>query len=282
MQDEQFQLHAEVEERHWWFTGRRKILNDVVRTLFPPPQLGLVLDVGCGTGANIASFASDYRCLGIDTSTEAIRWAKGRFPQVDFVTGNAPETIRERMIEVQLMTMTDVLEHVPDDVLLLSQLVAELPVGAYAVLTVPAERALWSPHDVAYAHYRRYSWQRFREIWAGLPVQEICLTAFNARLYPLIRGVRTINRRLGRAQGTAGTDVSIPPAPINNMLANLFSGESRRIVECVKGNSRGYRRGVSLLAVLRREQGILAPRSRPDDVEPDIYDPVRNQYVSKP
>lgn len=281
MQDAQFQLHAEVEERHWWFTGRRKILNDVVRTLIPPPQPGLMLDVGCGTGANIAGFASDYRCLGIDTSEEAIRWAKSRFPQVEFVCGPAPAAIRERMAEVRLMTMTDVLEHVPDDFLLFSQLLAELPVGAYAVLTVPAERALWSPHDVAYAHYRRYSRERFRQIWTGLPVKEICLSAFNTRLYPLIKLVRRLNRRQGHAQGTAGTDVSVPPGPINAMLSRLFAGESKRVVDCVKGRSSGYRRGVSLIAVLQRQEGPMTPRTRPKDVECDMYDPAAGVYLKR-
>src|SRR5688500_17085095 len=87
MQSAQFKLHARIEERHWWFVGRRRILRAVVGEVLPPATGGVVVDVGCGTGANLAGFADDYDCVGIDTSEEAISLACQRFPKVRFICG---------------------------------------------------------------------------------------------------------------------------------------------------------------------------------------------------
>ena len=72
MQSAQFQLHADIEERHWWFVARRRILRAIVEQLVPPSPEATVIDIGCGTGANLASLADHYRCIGIDTSPEAM------------------------------------------------------------------------------------------------------------------------------------------------------------------------------------------------------------------
>ncbi len=93
MQSAQFQLHARVEESHWWFTGRRKIMRELVRQIVPPEQRPTVVDVGCGTGANLASMAREYTCVGIDTSREAIELARSRFPGVRFISGRAPDDL---------------------------------------------------------------------------------------------------------------------------------------------------------------------------------------------
>ena len=92
MQSAQFQLHAQVEDSHWWFAGRRRIMGDLVRQIVPPGQRQTVVNVGCGTGANLASMASEYTCVGIDTSREAIELARSRFPGTRFVSGRAPRT----------------------------------------------------------------------------------------------------------------------------------------------------------------------------------------------
>ncbi|NND02542.1 MAG: hypothetical protein HKN91_07125, partial [Acidimicrobiia bacterium] len=63
-----FELHADLEVRHWWFLGRRAVIGAIVRELVPPGKNHHIVDIGCGTGANIASFAGDYCATGIDPS----------------------------------------------------------------------------------------------------------------------------------------------------------------------------------------------------------------------
>jgi SAM-dependent methyltransferase len=254
MQTEQFKLHADIEERHWWFVARRRIMRAIANQVLPPSPATIVLDVGCGTGGNIAALANDYRCLGIDTSAEAIALATTRFPRVKFVCGTAPDDVREQLRDVRLILLMDVLEHVADDVTLLSNLVSAAPKGTYFLITVPANPRLWSAHDVAFGHYRRYVTTGFEKLWTELPLQAVFVSYFNSRLYPLVKTVRTISRWRGKSGGLAGTDFHMPARPINRLLQRIFAGETGRLTNVLHHRSAGYRRGVSLMALLRREQ----------------------------
>ncbi len=281
MHSEQFQLHAAIEERHWWFTARRQIVRRIVEEVAPPGQGRTVIDVGCGTGANLGSLADGYRCIGIDTSAEAIHLATARFPQVRFLHGFAPQDLGGYFAEADVVLLMDVLEHVSDDFELLSSLLAAAKPGTHFVITVPADMSLWSEHDVSFGHYRRYNLDRFRRAWSGLPVTELLASPYNARLYPLVKTVRAWSRLRGDATGEAGTDFKLPSRPVNAVLRGLFAGESRRLAKIVRAaklgqfsrSPDGFTQGVSLMAVLRREEGPLAVRRRPLDVPADIHQP---------
>jgi trans-aconitate methyltransferase len=274
MQTEQFELHAEIEERHWWFVARRQILRAVIQAVVPPARESTIVDVGCGTGANLAALAGEYRCVGIDTSSEAVRLASGRFPQVRFECGQA-EQMPAIIGAAQLVLMTDVLEHVQDDFRLLSGLLALSSPGTYFLLTVPADASLWSEHDRAFGHYRRYEQARFEALWQGLAVAPVFVSHYNARLYPLVKAVRRWNQWRGTAAGRAGTDFVLPGAATNALLTRIFAGERRTLAALARGcASRPYRRGVSLMALLRRAEGFLQPRPRPALVATDWFDPL--------
>jgi SAM-dependent methyltransferase len=254
---EQFALHAELEETHWWFAARRRITCDIVHRLLPEPG-ATVVDVGGGTGANIAALADRYEAIGIDPSEQGITYARARYPQVRFLSGSAPEDLGEIAGRADLFLLMDVLEHVPDDRRLLADLLASSKPGAHVLLTVPADMSLWSEHDVAFGHYRRYNEQLLRRVWDGLPVEVRMLSYFNARLFPAVKVVRTLNRWRGGASGRSGTDLSRPPELVNRLLCSLFAGERTVLAERLDGHrQRGYRFGVSLMAVLQRGPGVV-------------------------
>lgn len=272
MQSAQFQLHADVEQQHWWFVARRRIMRRLASQVLPPSPQHTVLDVGCGTGANIAELSADYTCLGIDTSAEAIEFARQRFPRVEFLVGRAPEDLGQRMQQVRLLLLMDVLEHVPDDFAMLSELLAATVPGTLVLLTVPADESLWSPHDESFGHYRRYDRARLERLWSDLPVRTRLISYFNARTYPLVRAVRAVNRIRGRAAGRAGTDFWVPAAPWNRLLTSFFFGEVRVLEGVLSGRRRrGYAHGTSLVAILERRTGPLGARPRPADVAPDRH-----------
>ncbi len=275
MQSAQFQLHAGVEDSHWWFAGRRQIMRDLVREVLPVSGAPTVVDVGCGTGANLAALAEDYDCVGIDPSREAIELARRRFPGRRFLCGHAPDDLGEVMGQARLIVLMDVLEHVPDDFAFLSALLAASAPGAVFLVTVPANPSFWSAHDESNGHYRRYHEDRLRRTWAGLPVATLLLSHYNARLCPIAQAVRSWSRWRGHATGRAGTDVSLPIRPVNGGLRAVFAGESRVLIDFLRGRRRrGYEAGLSLVALLRRGAGEIVVRGRPDDVAPDRYDPA--------
>jgi SAM-dependent methyltransferase len=254
MQTEQFQLHSRMEENHWWFTGRREILRQVIHQALPPAGQ-TILDIGCGTGGNLAAFASEYRCIGWDPSDEAIGLARRRYPSVRFFSGLLQETLASLPQPPDLILANDVLEHVRADEALLSQLVRAVRPGGWLLITVPAGMELWSPHDVSVGHVRRYERTQLERLWAGQPVSASLVSYYNARLYPVVRCVRFVTRRSGQAHGEARTDFRMPPAPVNRLLHRFFAAEAGVLVDLMRGKrSGGFARGVSLIALLKKKE----------------------------
>jgi SAM-dependent methyltransferase len=277
-----FRLNYEIELTHWWFAARRRILCDLVAEVLPPSPDHVVVDVGCGTGGNIAALAEQYAAVGIDPSREAIELARTRFPRVKFIHGLAPDDLGPYSHEAKLFVLADVLEHVPDDFFLFSHLLHAASPGALFLVTVPAHLSLWSPHDEQHGHYRRYDPERLAHLWKDLPISQLLLSHFNARLYPVIKLVRTLTRWFGRASGACETDLSLPPSWLNRLLVRVFSGEVRALTRSLHNpEQRGYATGASLIALLRKEAGAVPIRSKPDDVAPDHYDPANRQLVAE-
>ncbi len=256
MQAEQFQLNFQTELEHWWFVARRHILCRLVAQVLPPSRQTTVVDVGCGTGANIAALAEHYTCVGIDPSHDAIELAQSRFQSVRFVRGQAPGGLGEVAAQANLFMLTDVLEHVENDLLLLSELFAAASPGAYFLLTVPADWSLWSKHDESHGHYRRYDAERFAHIWQHLPVEVLLVSYFNAHLYGIIKLVRTLNRLRDKSCGAYDTDVKMPSRIVNRTLQRIFKSETKVLSDVLHGRRRsGYRFGVSLIGLLRKTNG---------------------------
>ena len=157
-----------------------------------------------------------------------------------------------------MFLLMDVLEHVEDDFAMFSELLAAASPGAYFLVTVPADEALWSEHDESFGHYRRYDRRRLERLWEGLPVTPLLASYYNTRMYPLIRLIRARNRRRGHAAGRSGTDFWMPSRPVNRLLEATLAGEARSLVRQLTGRrAGGYSHGASLVALLRREPGAI-------------------------
>lgn len=254
MRSEQFSLHAEIEDKHWWFAGRRAIIARLLRNIIPASKDIAIVDVGCGTGGNIAEICGDYTCIGIDASPEAIEIAKVRYPEVQFILGTVPEDLCRIKHSPDICLLLDVLEHIQFDRQFLGELISVLKPGGHILLTVPAKKSLWSPHDANYGHFRRYEIHELEAVWAGLPVTVTLLSYFNYYLYPVVRMVRAFNRFRNREWGAAGTDLSMPPSPVNWVLRTIFASESRVLSELQTGERiSGFSYGVSLVSLLRKD-----------------------------
>jgi SAM-dependent methyltransferase len=252
LQTDQFELHAAIEDQHWWFVGRRRIIHRLIQELVPPG--GVIVDVGCGTGGNIGALANTYECVGIDTSTEGVELAKKRFPSIKFVCGMAPDDLGEINARADLFLLLDVLEHIQDDREFFSKLFESIRPGAQVLITVPADMALWSPHDENYGHFRRYDAEQLKAIWADQSASARLLSYFNTALYPVIRLVRAFSRLRKKEWGDAGTDLSLPPVVINTALTSLFGREAKPLVAALKGKRKQpYGFGVSLVAIIQKE-----------------------------
>ena len=276
MHDEQYALHAELEDRHWWFAGRRTIVRRLLVRVVPTGPGAVVVDVGCGTGAMAASLSPPYACVGLDDSPEAIAHAQARFPGVEYARESDVGARAPLFATASAVLLMDVLEHVEDDFRLLSEILSLIPPGAHVLVTVPANPALWTVHDESFGHWRRYDAERLRATWQGLPVDERLLSCFNARLYPIIRSVRAITKHRASAAGAAGTDLAMPPAIANRWLERFFAGEATALERAIdRGGPPAYAHGASLIAILRRRADPIAPRAKPAGLPPDVWNPTQ-------
>jgi SAM-dependent methyltransferase len=253
MEDALFALHTELEDRHWWFKARRRILFPLIDEFMQNYPGELIVDVGCGTGGTVAALAGRHLSLGIDSSELAIELAQNCYPSSSFRCGAMPDVIRHVKEEAALFLLMDVLEHVDDDRGFVKDLLGCMRPGAAMLVTVPAGMALWSNHDVAAQHVRRYEKQEFEALFADLPLNFHLISYFNCRLYPLICMARAVGRLLNQTFGQNGTDFAIPPKPINGILEWIFAGERHRIMGALKNQNVVQRGpGVSLLALLQK------------------------------
>lgn len=84
MTPDQFELHATIEDTHWWFVGRRRIVENVVGAYVLDETQKTLVDLGCGTGGNIGAFQDKFKCIGLDISEHAIAFCHKKVPKRNF------------------------------------------------------------------------------------------------------------------------------------------------------------------------------------------------------
>ncbi len=232
---------AEVEDRHWWFAARRAILAAVLDAL-PLPAGADVMEVGCGTGGNLALLARYGRLVACEPDEAAVALAAAR-GVAPVERGALPDRLPFADRRFDLMALLDVLEHVEADRESLAVLRERLKPGGFLLLTVPAYMWLWSGHDEVNHHVRRYTRRELvaKVRAAGLAVHHA--TYFNTWLLPPIAAVRVLSRWLGRG----GSDLALPPEWLNRRLERIMASERHRVA------SGRLPAGVSVLLVARRE-----------------------------
>ena len=237
-----YALHAALEERHFWFRGRRAIASRVIASLELPADARLV-ELGSGTGGNLPMLARFGSVVAIEPDEGARAIARERVPDVAHLA--AIDELSGRAFDGAFAF--DVLEHLDDAPDALRRLGAWMVPGAPLVVTVPAHPLLFGAHDTYLHHRRRYTPETLRaHLVAGrFAIQH--LTPINAgMLVPAfaMRAVEAARSALGGRLPHAARGMSLPPWPINSALTALFAGERALVM-------RGLPFGLSLLAVAR-------------------------------
>jgi len=186
--------HIEEDRRHWWFRGRLRVLLAVLRASLPRRRLRL-LELGCGTGNVLRALGEFGDSVGMERD--------------------------ERLIAAARADGLDALEHLDDEGAALETARRALAAGGTLVITVPAFAWLWSAHDRALGHRRRYTAGQLRRVVerAGFAVARV--TYFGTLLFPAFALVRWLKR----GRGVAAHDLRRPPAALNALLASCFAAE---------------------------------------------------------
>jgi SAM-dependent methyltransferase len=229
-----------LEDKHWWYAARRQILTVVLKTLTLPPSPKIV-EIGSGTGGNLPMLAQFGQVEAIEPNSEGRVFITQRgFPVQD---GLLPDQMPIPPESVDMVAMLDVLEHVEADAASLKTVHNMLKTGGYLVLTVPAFPSLWSYHDKQRHHHRRYTKQQLRALClaAGFTIEKF--SYYNTLLFPVVVGVRFLNKLLGRHDSS---DEKMPSTRTNAVLQAIFASERHWLRRA------SLPIGVSLLVVLRK------------------------------
>ena len=152
MEATEFRTLVEVEDRHWWYAERRSLLAKELRRL---PAPGRALDIGAAGGGNTrVLLGHGWQPLALEFAPTAAQIARER--GLDVIRADARE-LPVRTGSMDLVTAFDILEHIEEDYLAAAEITRVLRPGGTALIAVPADMALWSAHDTAVGHVRRYT-----------------------------------------------------------------------------------------------------------------------------
>jgi SAM-dependent methyltransferase len=243
MQQHTYSIMYEVEGTHWWFAGRRRIIASFVEKICR--ELGRerprILDVGCGTGANLELLAGFGEAEGVDVSVDALSFCRAR--GLLNVRQGAAEKLPYEDGSFDLVTALDVVEHLDDDTAGLKEMRRVLRPGGRALLFVPAFMFLWGVQDDISHHRRRYTLAGLREVVRGAGFEVERATYANISFFgPILLG-RLLMRAVG-LRPASENNINVPA--LNGVLGRVFGAESALLRRL------NFPFGVSAICVARR------------------------------
>lgn len=227
MDPKEYEKMFHLEDTYWWYQGRKRVVSQLLGLKECAPQKRpRILDVGCGTGLMLQEMQGRAHCVGMDFSPLSMHFTRKRGIQRLARADAMNLPVRENAVD--LITLLDLAEHLERDRDLFHEAYRALKPGGRLVLTVPAHAFLWSEHDEALYHKRRYSRRVIKERIeeAGFHIHRLtyCITF----TFPLIVGFRLLQKVIGKKKSEPSSHLVILPAWANRLL--IWSVDLERLL----------------------------------------------------
>lgn len=219
-----YDLHA-LEANHWWYRGMRAIYSRLLRR-HVHANTAFVLDIGCGSGGNFPVLAPYGSVVGIDVAPVALELWPER--PSGLVQANAI-ALPFKGESFDLVTLLALVEHVEDDIGVLQEAARVCRPEGIVMVNVPAYQFLWTDHDEANRHVRRYRARELKQKARAAGLEAVAVSYANTFLFPVAfvtRLLQRVQQRMVR-KGTPRVDMFPVREPLNAWLAHLLSLEGK-------------------------------------------------------
>ncbi|MBA3052345.1 MAG: glycosyltransferase [Candidatus Omnitrophota bacterium] len=248
MKPDEYKYMYELENHHWWFVSHRKLVEHLIKSLkIPSPD---IFDAGAGTGGNLTAFSRLGRTTGIDVSEQAVRFCRRRGLKNVILSPVEKIAYADRSFDV--ITCLDLLEHTLNPAEVMLELKRVLKDNGRIIITVPAFRFLWSQHDEALGHLRRYEKTSLscdlHE--AGLKIRKMGYFFFLS--FFAVAPVRIMRKFLVPKQKFHSDTTTLPPEFLNFFLKFLFRVEIKTL------NNFNFPLGTTLYAIVSKSKVVKA------------------------
>jgi SAM-dependent methyltransferase len=229
MEDTAYRQFIELEQNHFWFIGRRRIFFHLLDRELEGRRNLTILDVGCGAGGMLGPLARYGQVTGVDTSPELVEFCRSRgFERVQ--VGSAYKLPADGD-SVDLITLFDTIEHVPDDERVLRECRRALAAEGVLFISVPAYQFLYANNDRVAHHERRYTARQLRRKLIAAGFDRPRVTYFNALLFPAILPAVLAKKAKERfADPGDETNLSHPVRPVLNRALAAAMGSERHML----------------------------------------------------
>lgn len=220
---------VELERTHFWFVGRRRIFFHLLDLELAGRSGMRIVDVGCGAGGMLEPLARYGEVTGIDSQPELVELCRERgFPNV--LVGSAYELPADSG-SVDLVTLFDTIEHVPDDVRALRECRRVLARDGLVFISTPAYQFLYANNDRVAHHERRYTAGALRRKLSAAGLEPVKLTYFNTLLFPAILPAVLAKKLTERFVDPGDrTNLSHTMNPMLNRLLAATMGSERHLL----------------------------------------------------
>jgi SAM-dependent methyltransferase len=219
-----YETMAELDQQHWWYRARRQVLDALIRRVCKPRPDARILEIGCGTGHNLAMLGGFGQVDALELDEQARAVAEQRLGRA-VMSAPLPEIADVADRHYDLVGAFDVIEHIADDSAALNSIAGKIRPGGTFVMTVPAHQWMWSAHDVVNHHQRRYSKRQLKALIDQSPMRLERIGYFNSLLFP----VAVAERMASKARGKDEADLKLPPRALNAALERAFAAERHLI-----------------------------------------------------
>ena len=244
MNPEEYEKMFTEENTYWWYQGRKEIVLALLgyHTALSSRRLS-VLDMGCGTGLMLEALGPLAHPVGVDFSPLALKFCRQR--EIARLVCAPVESLPFRNEQFDLLLALDLLEHMDDDAALIREMWRLCRPDGHVLITVPAFPFLWSDHDEALHHRRRYTRQSLRRLIRTAEFEIVRFTSTITLMLPPIALFRFVQRFLAPKRRPKSHHIHLP-GPLNRLLITLLKCEARWLRRF------DFPAGVSLIALLRK------------------------------